>query len=241
MTDAQLVALIIAAYTLSQDDITSLAESIADARLTVMQASYRRAQKIVGLPGNWMPGQKIEQRIEKQALKDAQSIAATYKQYLSSFVNTALEVEKALQDVQAKGWRDLFGSVKEAVRQMVSNVSEWLGDFMGWKPKQVSNATCGGGMSDGTMQFAQDVVEADKGDGNVQDDNGDIIYSIDDMKLSIPEIGVKVVPSVSSSDFCKDYAGNTYSMDEALSIPSFPAHPSCIHTTIMVVLSEEGE
>lgn len=239
MTDAQLVSLIIAAYALSQDDITSLAESITTSRLNVMQASYRRAQVVVGLVPNWTPGQAVQRRIEKQSQKDAQGIAATYKQYLTSFVETALEVEKAMRGATVKGWRDIFGSVKEAVSQMVSSIGEWLSDFLGWKPAQISNATCGGGLSDGTMQFAQDVVEADKGDGMVQDDNGDTIVDISDMNMSIPELGVKVIPSVSSSDFCQDYAGNTYSLDEALSIPAFPAHPSCQHTTIIVVLSEE--
>lgn len=241
MTDSQLVSLIIAAYTLSQDDITSLAESITTSRLNVMQASYRRAQVVTGLAPNWTPGKKVQRRIEKQSQKDAQGIAATYKQYLTSFVETALEVEKAMKCATVKDWRDVFGSVKEAVRQMVSNVGEWLSDFMGWKPKQVANATCGGGVSDGTMQFAQDVVDASNGDGTVQDDNGGTIVDINDMKVSIPELGVKVVPSMSSSDFCKDYAGNTYSLEEALSIPAFPAHPSCIHSTIIIVLGEDSQ
>lgn len=240
MTDSQLVSLIIAAYTLSQDDITSLAESITTHRLNVMQASYRRAQVVTGLVPNWTPGQAVQRRIEKQSQKDAQGIAATYKQYLTSFVETALEVEKAMKCATVKGWRDVFGSVKEAVRQMVSNVGEWLSDFMGWKPKQVANATCGGGLSDGTMQFAQDVVEADKGDGTVQDDNGDTIVDISEMSTEITNIGIIVLPEESSSDVCALVAGKTFTMAEYSEIynlvGTLPAHANCPHYASVIRL-----
>lgn len=240
MTDSQLVSLIIAAYTLSQDDITSLAESITTHRLNVMQASYRRAQLVVGLAPNWTPGKKVQRRIEKQSQKDAQGIAATYKQYLTSFVETALEVEKAMKDATVRGWRDVFGSVKEAVRQMVSNVGEWLSDFTGWKPKQVANATCGGGVSDGTMQFAQDVVDASNGDGTVQDDNGGTIVDISDMNTEITNIGIAILPAESSNDVCALIAGKTFTMaeyDEIYSlVGTLPVHANCRHYASIVRL-----
>lgn len=229
MTDTQLIALFLSAYALTEQDITNLAQNITTHRLNVMQASYRRAQQFVRLPQNWTPPRSITKRIEQQSQKDAKSIAATYKQYLTSFLETVLKIEK--------GWRDLFGSVKEAVTQMISNVGEWLKDFLGWKPDQIANASVGAGLSDGTMQFVQDVLAAESGDGTLVDEDGNTVIDTSMMNMSIPELGVRVTPSTSSSDFCSEYAGNTYSLDEALSIPAFPAHSACIHTTIIVSLT----
>lgn len=233
MTDAQLIALILSAYTLSQEDIEALAEGIALARLTVMQASYRRAQHTVGLVQNWTPSRVLTKRIEQKSRKDAEGIADTYKGYLTSFV------EKALQQVKKslKGWHDLFGSVVEAIASMMSTIGEWLKDFLGWKPDQIASATAGAGLHDGTMQFVEDVLAAaESDDGTIEGDDGMAVIDLSLMDMTIAELGVKVVPSQSSSDLCALYSGNVYPFPDALELPPFPLHSNCIHSTVVVVM-----
>lgn len=233
MTDTQLIALFLASYTLTEQDITTLAQNIATHRLNVMQASYRRSQRYVHLPQNWTPPNNVTKRIEQQSMKDAKGIAATYKQYLASFLETVLKIEK--------GWRDLFGSVKEAISQMISNVGEWLKDFLGWKPDQIANASIGAGLSDGTMQFVEDVLSAESGDGTLVDEDGNTVIDTSMMDVEISAIGIQILPEDASNDVCRTIAGRTFTIDEYQDIydlvGELPVHPFCKHYASIVQLS----
>jgi hypothetical protein len=50
--------------------------------------------------------------------------------------------------------------------------------------------------------------------------------------------GVQVLPTTYTSNYCKTYAGRIYSIQEASTIPVFPAHSHCSHTIALVRLSE---
>jgi hypothetical protein len=134
------------------------------------------------------------------------------------------------------GWRDLWGNLKDAAIFVAASVKQWIKDLIPWKSKQIAITTINIGISAGTIQFVQDVLGAEAGDGVILDEQGDPVIDTGDMELTSDEMGVMIEPSHSSSDFCKEYAGNTYPFPEALEIPVFPAHPSCIHSCVIVAL-----
>jgi pyruvoyl-dependent arginine decarboxylase (PvlArgDC) len=84
------------------------------------------------------------------------------------------------------------------------------------------NVTFGTGADDGTDLAIDDILDAVTG----TDAPGDVAASI----------GVAVVPDGSSNDVCAEYAGNTYTLDEADGLPEFPVHPNCIHSKEVVLL-----
>lgn len=221
MTDSEFVSKIVTAYALAQEDITALAEAIQKARLAMMQASYRSAQRVVGLKPNWTPTKAVLHRAEKRSRADAQSIAETHRTLLRSFIEKVLEMKKSISGLHVAGWRDIFGTLANAAREMISNVAQWLADFLGWKSDQIVDVSCGSGLSDGTDQFIEDNY------GNVIDtETGEVIDWSD--------YAIQVLPEESSSDICKEYAGRLFDISENDSIIALPAHPSCPHYKIIV-------
>lgn len=104
-------------------------------------------------------------------------------------------------------------------RGVVQRITDWFADFLGWKTEQIADDTWLEGDNDGTEQFVDDVRQG--GDD----------YSM---------LQVRVEPGDSSSDFCADFAGNTYPFDAVGSdLPEFPAHSRCIH--YIVVVNSEGD
>lgn len=215
MTDAQLITTIIAAYALTKDDVSALATQITKSRLNVAQASYRRAQRTTGLSPNYVARNSLQRQIERQSAKDAQSIADTHKSLLRSFLETAVKVY--------------------VVAQIVSMVSDWLGDFLGWKSKQIAHVTCSSGQDLGTRSFIEDLLEADKGSGTLEDDNGNII--IDTSKVDISRYEIVIEPDTASNDVCLEVAGKSYSLSDYMDlyslVGSFPVHVGCIHNAVI--------
>ncbi len=91
---------------------------------------------------------------------------------------------------------------------VIGQVSGWLDRYGTYKSEQIANVTWGTGANDGTMAALTDIQDA-----------------------GVERARVRVVPGESSSDYCKDYAGQEYSISEyqALGV-SFPAHPGCVHS-----------
>lgn len=228
MTDAQFLAAILEAYRFSQQAIDDMAEAIATARLLSMEATYRHAQRVIGVPANWIPTKQARKYAERQSKKDARGIAQTFKDLLKSFLEKTLDVKK--------DWHDIAGTIADAVSRVAGYVREWIKDLLPWKSKQIVNVTCGAGLNDGTMQFVQDVLDAQQsGDNMVEGDNGETIIDFDVMSLDVDQIGVLITPENSSSDFCKNYAGKQYSLQEYCDLSvMFPAHTNCIHYPIAI-------
>lgn len=211
MTDSQLITHILSAYALTKDDITSLATIITQSRLNIAQTSYRRAQRTTGLAPNYTVKNSLQRQIERQSAKDAQSIAETYQDLLRTFLETMLEARSL-----SKTWSDVFSNVRDAVTALVAGVGVWLSDFLPWKTKQIANVTCGSGLNDGIDQFIEDNY------GNeIDTESGEVV--------NWKDYAVIVLPSESSSDLCKDYAGQTFDLSEYDTIPEFPAHTGCPH------------
>lgn len=215
MTDTQLITHILTVYALTKDDISSLATSITKSRLNTAQASYRRAQRTTGLAPNYTVRNLLQRQIERQSQQDAQSIADTHKSLLRSFLETAVKVF--------------------VVSQIIKAVSDWLGDFLGWKSKQIAHVTCSSGQDLGTRSFIEDLLDADKGNGTLEDDDGNMI--IDTSKVDISRYEIVIEPDTASNDVCLEVAGKSYSLSDYMDvynlIGSFPVHPNCQHNAVI--------
>lgn len=218
MNNDILIATLVTIYSLSSNDTTQLVAFLLAAYLLSMQTSYRRAQKTAGLPQNWTPTQVIRVESEQQVQQAVQSIGETFSSLLRSFLSNALD------------------GVDQLPANVPDRIATWMQDTLQWKAEQIANVTVAGGANAGTMQFVQDVLDAQAGDGTILDDAGNILIDLASMDLTQSEMGIQVIPGESSSDFCKEYAGNIYRFGDAGDLPEFPVHPNCIHSCVIVAL-----
>jgi hypothetical protein len=101
---------------------------------------------------------------------------------------------------------------------VVDAVGPWLDRYSAWKAPQVANYTWGSGANDGSNAAIEDMLDA------ATDPNEPGLISTDNIRI-------RVVPGESSSDYCADYAGQDYSVEEYLALGmTFPAHAGCIHS-----------
>jgi len=110
-------------------------------------------------------------------------------------------------------------AIGDGVKKIVTKVKEWIHKFIPWKSKQIADNTQNVGGNEGTAQWIEDVNGGAEGDPN--------------------GVRVRVVPEDSSNDFCKEYAGNDYSLEESNDLPDFPAHPNCRHSLEVYVVDGE--
>jgi 2'-5' RNA ligase len=113
-----------------------------------------------------------------------------------------------------------------------SNVAEqvngWIDRYADYKAPQVANVAWGTGANDGSMQAIEDIMDA------ATDPNRP-------KPLDTESIRVKVTPSYSSGDYCADYAGKDYSLNEYAQLGiEWPAHPNCRHG-IEIIRKDGGE
>lgn len=238
MNDTQFINAIIAAYAFSKHDIERLATALSQARCESMKASYRCSQRTIGVKVNYEYSEKTKKRIDTQSLKDAKSIVETFKGLLEAFVRQIIDTKKTLMGMETKDWQDTWGDVRDAVFGVIGYIKQFFADLVPWKSRQIVNATNGAGLNDGTTQFIEDVLDADENnDGVVLDDDGEPLYDLNDAEMGVDEIAIQVVPSISSSDYCRLYAGRTFDLKTALAeLPFFPVHPNCIHMLMVVPL-----
>jgi hypothetical protein len=182
-----------------------------------MQRAYRKAQHTVHALPIWEPSQRDIERAQKQAHKAAESIAETYQTLLSHFLERVLEVEKQQKGLLTAGWADLYGSVREAVRDLVGKVSAFVSGLALWKSKQVANYTCGQGNYDGTDAFIMDVESGDV----VDSETGEVIQGGD--------YAILCSPDTASNDICAEVAGQLFDLSQWSELPEMPAHGGCPH------------
>lgn len=212
MTSAEkaLIALLILAFMLSKADIKAMASLILTARIASMKAAYSQANDVVGIDGDdWEPDAELQSMAKNASEQDAESIAGTYKDDLEA-VATAFVVAWMLDHESLDG-------CEAAARK---EIAVWAIARAEWKSKQIADYTCGSGANDGTDLWI----------GDVQDGKRKLTDGV-----TIDDIEIEVVPSESSSDECKEWAGKRFSLSEALSVPTFPAHIGCIHRKIIVL------
>lgn len=145
--------------------------------------------------------------------KDHEKALSWAKEQVDSIASTYLDLLKSQLE------SDMQEGIGDIVRGIVSKVKDWISGFLPWKTEQVAGDTLSAGDNDGTEQWVDDVLGSSDGDTS--------------------KVRVRVVPSNSSSDFCKDYAGQDFSMEEANDLPEFPAHTNCIHSLEIYTVGEE--
>lgn len=200
---------LIAAYTFKDEEKQRLAKMLAQSYLLAKTQAYNRAvsrtMHLVQIRNPWQPTEADAEKAQEWAESQVDSIASTYMDLLSS------TIEGALLDPQEKK------DDKKDVLYYLFLVGSWFKKFLPWKTQQVANVTVSTGTHDGTEQFIQDVQNEDNVDELADD--------------GLIQIKVRIVPEESSSDYCKDYAGQEYSLSEYKNLEiSFPAHPNCIHS-----------
>lgn len=211
MTSAEkaLIALLILAFMLSKADIKAMAALILTARIASMKAAYSQANGAVGIDDDgWEPDAELQSMAKSASEQDAESIAGTYKDDLEA-VATAFVVAWMLDHESLDG-------CEAAARK---EIAVWAIARAEWKSVQIADYTCGSGANDGTDMWIGDFLDGDLDlpDGVSEDD-----------------VEVEIQPPESSSDFCKNYAGQRFSLDDD-SIPDFPAHIGCIHRKTIVL------
>lgn len=111
---------------------------------------------------------------------------------------------------------------------LVSALNDWVDRYRAWKSPQVANYTWGSGQDEGSLAALNDVMDM------ATDPTQPGIVSTDNIKI-------RVVPPESSSDYCKEYAGQSYAVDEYLGLGMrWPAHPNCIHSIGAYVVDAAG-
>lgn len=202
-------------YRLTSADKHRLALLLAHAYLSAKHDAYQRAAQTVAphvrVRTPWKPGHHDAQQALQWATKQVEGIAATYETLLSHAVAEMLSQERA--------FGDFFGKVKE----IAGAIGDWFRGFLPWKTQQIANSTEGQGDYDGTMAFIEDL----QGD--------DVKWEDDDPSAqNLSNFVIEVYPGESSSDVCKEYAGQRFPLEDAASIPQFPLHPNCRHRVRIV-------
>lgn len=200
-----LIALLIAAFLLSQNEIEAMTSAIIVARIASARASYARASDTAGVDGSdWEPSDDLTQEIGDTSEQDAEGIAATYRDDLgivvAGFVTSWL------------GTHDTLDGCEAAARH---EVATWATDRAAWKSEQIANYTGGSGANSGTNQWVDDLS-----DGEFDGVNPD-------------DVEITVLPEESSNDLCREYAGEVFEMSEYDTIPDFPIHGGCPHRKVV--------
>lgn len=209
MTPEQITA-ITKHYAFTPDDKAALTGLIAAAYLHAKQAAYQRAHATAG------------HRVSLPVWRPGDADATTAHQWAARRVEGIAETYETLlrdhlKQLDEDAPQEAFTGLIQGVKGIVQKIADWFADFLGWKTEQIAQDTMNEGDNDGTEQFVDDVI------GSGTD------YST---------LKVQVLPEVSSSDFCADYAGKIYDFDAVGSeLPEFPAHSRCQH--FIVVLSPD--
>jgi hypothetical protein len=114
-------------------------------------------------------------------------------------------------EVTEKAWK------RAGISDILASIGAWFKSHFGWKSEQIVDNTSGEAANEGVETFLDDV------------DTGSV-----DLGQSISTLWIGVVPEISSSDWCRDYAGYMYPIESAGDIPAFPAHVGCIHTKVLI-------
>jgi hypothetical protein len=194
-------------YLFTVKDKQALSDTLAQGYLLAKAKSYQRAQSSVGaivrIRHPWTVGPSDVKRAQFWATEQVEGIAATYETLLKHAIEE-MPVERGIGDI--------VGGIK----QVISNIGEWISGFLPWKTQQIADATWSEGDADGTAEWIDDASDADGIDG------------------IITNIRVRVVPSSSSKDACELIAGDEFELDSA---PKLPMHLGCIHSLEVISVS----
>ncbi len=195
-------------------DAYLFAESDKDALVHLLASAYLDAKAQAYQRAQDVAGKRLIIKKPWKSGKTEQKKAASWAQtQVESIASTYRDLlNSQLEDITEE-------AISDGVKKIVSKVKEWIHKFIPWKSKQIADNTQLTGDNVGTAQWIDDAGSAEG------DPNG---------------VRVRVVPENSSSDFCQEWAGRDFSLEDADSIPDFPAHSNCIHS-IEVYLVEGNE
>ncbi len=208
----RLIATIVAAYMLTKTQRKALALAIYAARVNAYTAAYRGAARAMGavLAGAWEPADDALRTQRDAAAAAAAAVSATYARDLTRQV-TSFVRQWLTNEAHA-------GSLDGASHALASDLSGWTNGRATWKAEQIARHETAQARADGTTDAGSDAQ-----DGTLTDSDGNPIDPSQQL--------VAVMPPSSSSDFCFEYAGMVWPLDDAPSI-DFPAHAGCIHSWV---------
>lgn len=195
-------------YTLTSQDETNLANAMKTAYQSAQHASYMRAAKSADVSSMWQPSTSDNLQAEVMAMEDAARIKKTYEDDLHRAIGMFLAM-----------WYYLHHSYDGVAKDLAAMLTQWCDARADWKAEQITRTTIGRGLSGGTAAFVNDLL-----DGRISDASG----------MGTDGLFVAVVPAVSSSDLCEEYAGYMWPIDEYPGLGKFPAHINCIHSEIVL-------
>jgi hypothetical protein len=156
----------------------------------------------------------VLERVEQQAKDHAQSIADTYKSELTHTTTTFVEA-----------YQKANGSIDGIEDPLTSMLTDWSAARTDYKSEQIAGNECGSGTDQGTTLFLMTLL------------SGALVNTTTGEVISPDDYAIGVIPDDASNDICKDYAGQTFPLDQALSLPQFPIHANCPHEKILVPLN----
>jgi len=196
------------AYSFTPAEQEQLTELLATAYANAKVQAYRRAMT-TAKRDKALDYQAVYHQALHWATPQVESISATYRDTIARLVEQ-LRTESGEAVPLDEG---LVGGLIN-VAALAAGVAGGVKTFVEWKAPQIAGDTAGSGDNDGTDEAIVELLDKATDPDSASDLNG---------------VRVRVVPDSSSSDFCADYAGNDYSLEEAVDLPDFPAHPGCIH------------
>lgn len=178
---------------------------LAQGYLQAKASAYQQAQVRAGHVVRLHNPWQMSESDVKSAQKWAEK---QVESIISTYEKLLRNMLEDLPEERALG--DIIGKLK----QIGDAIGDWIKGFLGWKPGQIADQTWNTGLGDGVGQWVEDAKS-------------------DDIDGDTSRVRRKVVPETSSSDFCAEYAGKTFALDEEM--PYFPAHINCIHSIEIIV------
>lgn len=221
------------AFAFTDVDKQHLADLLAQSYLLAKAQAYQKAiastQHVVTIHQPWQPGESDVRHAQQWANGQVESIVSTYEEMLQHAIEQMSEEPQEAID-------DVIGHAKKKAKDLVSQIAQWFLLFLPWKTKQIAHHTWSTGGNDGVNEFIEEILQSEKaGSGdttNVTPGSGSNVEG----DTSI--LRVVVLPTKSSSDFCAEYAGKTFTLHN--NIPDFPAHINCIHYKQIIIVDEVG-
>ena len=216
----ELVRLILDAFGLTADALSALVDAIKNALLDAMAAAYQRCLSALGLTSAsdaaaWTPTQENITTATQLAQSHAESIVQTYQRELVNVVQG-----------YAQSYESANGSLDGIEGPMGDLLTQWTATRSAYKSEQITGYECGLGAEQGFQAFVADLAS-----GSLIDPETGEVLSGDS-----GDYAIAVLPAESSHDECRDYAGQTFDVQEADSLPEFPLHAGCPHYKTLVMM-----
>ncbi len=190
----------LAAFSLTPQETATIATLIADNAAVGYRSAYHDALRAAGVR-NSAP-LIVTPLVLMQLQLRSQQMAQTIAATYQRELASAISGFLATLDDNAPE--------QAAQRDLWYWLQRWASERADYKAGQIANAEVGYAADLATRSAAQAIQSGQYGPPP-------------------PRLRARVVPSESSSDFCQQYAGQTFTLDELNDIPAFPAHPNCIH------------